>query len=242
MIGSGSDITDRIRAEEELRAAHGEANLYLDIMVHDINNANAVALGYADLLAEMLEGRERQMVWKLRSGISRSIEIIQNVSTIRRLRSGETTVRPIDLDAVIRAGIAHHPDAAIVYEEKPVWVMADDLLPEVFTNLVSNSVKFGEPGVEIRIRVEEDDGMVEVSVEDTGPGVPDPVKPLLFTRFVRGTNTRSGKGLSLYITRMLVERYGGSIRVEDRVPGHPECGAAFRFTLRRCDQPATPRS
>src|SRR5690554_163842 len=151
MIGSGSDITDRIRAEEELRAAHGEANLYLDIMVHDINNANAVALGYADLLAEMLEGRERQMVWKLRSGISRSIEIIQNVSTIRRLRSGETTVRPIDLDAVIRAGIAHHPDAAIVYEEKPVWVMADDLLPEVFTNLVSNSVKFGEPGVEIRI-------------------------------------------------------------------------------------------
>jgi len=57
MIGSGSDITDRIRAEEELRAAHGEANLYLDIMVHDINNANAVALGYADLLAEMLEGR-----------------------------------------------------------------------------------------------------------------------------------------------------------------------------------------
>ncbi|MFA7071458.1 HAMP domain-containing sensor histidine kinase [Methanoculleus bourgensis] len=242
MIGSGSDITDRIRAEEELRAAHGEANLYLDIMVHDINNANAVALGYADLLAEMLEGRERQMVWKLRSGISRSIEIIQNVSTIRRLRSGETTVRPIDLDAVIRAGIAHHPDAAIVYEEKPVWVMADDLLPEVFTNLVSNSVKFGEPGVEIRIRVEEDDGMVEVSVEDTGPGVPDPVKPLLFTRFVRGTNTRSGKGLGLYITRMLVERYGGSIRVEDRVPGHPECGAAFRFTLRRCDQPATPRS
>ncbi|CVK32986.1 sensor histidine kinase [Methanoculleus bourgensis] len=241
MIGSGSDITDRIRAEEELRAAHGEANLYLDIMVHDINNANAVALGYADLLAEMLEGRERQMVWKLRSGISRSIEIIQNVSTIRRLRSGETTVRPIDLDAVIRAGIAHHPDAAIVYEEKPVWVMADDLLPEVFTNLVSNSVKFGEPGVEIRIRVEEDDGMVEVSVEDTGPGVPDPVKPLLFTRFVRGTNTRSGKGLGLYITRMLVERYGGSIRVEDRVPGHPECGAAFRFTLQRCDQPATPR-
>lgn len=240
LIGSGSDITDRIRAEEELRAAHDEANLYLDIMAHDINNANAVALGYTDLLLEMLEGKEREMVQKLRAGISRSIEIIQNVTTIRRLHSGETATRPVDLDAVIRAEIAHHPDTRIIYDEKPVWVMADDLLPEVFTNLISNSIKFGEPGVEVRVSLEENEGMVEVSVEDTGPGVPDPVKPLLFSRFSRGTNRRSGKGLGLYITRMLVERYGGSIRVEDRVPGHSERGAAFRFTLQRCARPPTP--
>lgn len=237
MIGSGSDITDRIRAEEALRAAHNEANLYLDIMTHDINNANAVALGYADLLVEALGGKEREMVRKLRSGVSRSIEIIQNVSTIRRLHSHEAATRPIDLDAVIRAEIAHHPDAGIIYEGKSVRVTADDLLPEVFTNLIGNSIKFGDPGVGVRVRVEEGDGTVEVSVEDTGPGVPDAVKPTLFTRFVRGMTTRSGKGLGLYITRMLITRYGGSIRVEDRVPGHPECGAVFRFTLLRSDLP-----
>ena len=212
MIGSGADITDRIRAEEALRAAHNEANLYLDIMVHDINNANAVALGYADLLSELLGEKEKQMVWKLRKGISRSIEIIQNVTTIRRLHSSETATRPVDLDTVIQAEIAHHPDAGIVYTGKPVQVMADDLLPEVFSNLIGNSIKFGEPGVEVAVRVEEDDETVEVSIEDTGPGVPDEVKPSLFTRFMRGTNARSGKGLGLYITKMLIERYGGSIR------------------------------
>jgi PAS domain S-box-containing protein len=237
LIGSGADITDRIRAEEALRVAHDESNLYLDIMVHDINNANAVALGYTDLLAGALEGRERDMVRKLRAGVTRSIEIIQSVSTIRRLHSQETVTRPVDLDAVIRTEIAHHPDTGIVYEGKPVPVTADDLLPEVFANLIGNSIKFGEPGVEVTVRVEEGDGVVEVSVEDTGPGVPDAVKPLLFTRFVRGTNARSGKGLGLYITRMLITRYGGSIRVEDRVPGHPEYGAAFRFTLLRSDRP-----
>jgi len=242
IVGSGSDVTDRIRAEEELRATHEEANLYIDIMTHDINNANTVALGYADLLAEMLEGKERQMVSKLRTGISQSIEIIQNVSTIRRLHSQETATKPIDLDAVIRARIAHHPDATIIYEERPTWAMADDLLPEVITNLISNSIKFGGPGVEVRVSVEERDQEVEVSVEDTGPGIPNTVKPLLFTRFVRGTNNRSGKGLGLYITKMLIERYGGRIRVEDRVPGHPGEGAAFRFTLQRCDRPATARS
>jgi PAS domain S-box-containing protein len=237
VIGSGSDITDRIRAEEELRAAHDEANLYLDIMVHDINNANAVTLGYTDLLIEVLEGREKQMVRKLRSGINRSIEIIQNVSTIRRLRSRNAVIKPVNLDAVIRAEIAHHPDATIVYEGRPVYVAADDLFPEVFTNLIGNSIKFGEPGVKIRVRVDEHEDGVDVSVEDTGPGVPDSVKPFLFTRFKRGTTTKSGKGLGLYIARTLIERYGGSIRAEDRVPGKPGEGAAFRITL-----PRAPRS
>ncbi|WP_292518581.1 PAS domain-containing sensor histidine kinase [Methanoculleus sp.] len=237
IIGSGTDITDRIRAEKELRTARDEANLYLDIMAHDINNANAIALGYADLLVEGLEGTERQMVQKLRSGINQSIEIIQNVSTIRQLHSHKTATRPIDLDAVIRAEIARHPDARIIYRERPVSVMADDLLPEVFANLVGNSIKFGEPGVMVTIQVDNEEAFVRVSVEDTGPGVPDAVKPTLFTRFARGTNRRSGKGLGLYITRMLVVRYGGSIRVEDRVPGRPEEGAAFRFTLPGCAAP-----
>ena len=236
VIGSGADITDRIQAEEALRAAHDEANLYLDIMAHDINNANAVSLGYADLLVDMLEGKEREMVRKLRGGISRSIEILQNVSTIRRLHSHETTARPVDLDTVIRTEIAHHPDARIVYDGKPVGVMADGLLSEVFANLIGNSIKFGDPGVEISVRVEKGDETVGVSVEDTGPGVPDAVKPILFTRFARGTSSRSGKGLGLYITRTLVERYGGRVWVEDRVPGRPEEGAAFRFTLFRSNR------
>lgn len=240
LIGSGADITDRIRAEEALRESRDEANLYLDIMTHDINNANAVALGYADLLAETLSGRERQMVQRLRTGVDRSIEIIQNVTTIRWLHAEETPVKPVDLDAVVRAEIAHHPGIRVIYEERPIRVMADDLLSEVFANLIGNAEKFGDPGVEIAIRVEERDDLVVVSVEDTGPGVDDAIKPGLFTRFSRGTSNRSGKGLGLYITRMLVERYGGRVWVDDRVPGRPDCGAAFRFTLLRCDRPREP--
>lgn len=173
------------------------------------------------------------MIRKLRGGVSRSIEIIQNVSTLRRLRSIKTVTRPVDLDTIIRATIVHHPDTGITYEGRPIGVMADDLLSEVFANLIGNAEKFGGPEVEVTIRVEEGDGMVEVSIEDTGPGVPDREKPILFTRFARGTNKRSGKGLGLYITKALTTRYGGQIRIEDRVPGNPECGAAFRFTLPR---------
>ena len=227
-----TDITERKEAEDAILAANEEANLYLDIMVHDINNANAIALGYSEFLAEDLDGKNREMMQKIRSAVSQSIEIIQNVSTIRRLRPPAPPLKPVDLDAVIRAEIRQHPDADIWYDGRSVAVLADDLLPEVFTNLVGNSIKFGEPDVAIAIRVEEQDGEVLVSVEDTGPGIPDEVKPTLFSRFRKGKGSKSGKGLGLYIVRMLVTRYGGSIWVEDRVPGATDAGAAFRLTLK----------
>ena len=228
-----TDITERKQAEEAILAANEEANLYLDIMVHDINNVNTVALGYSELLAEDLKGKDREIAQTIRSSIRQSVEIIQNVSTIRRLRSSDWVLKSIDLDTVIRAQLRQHPETAIRYSGVPVYVRADDLITEVFANLIGNSVKFGESDVVITIGVEEQNGEVLVSVEDTGPGIPDTLKPTLFSRFRKGTSSRSGKGLGLYIVRTLVERYGGSIRAEDRVPGHPEEGAAFRFTLQK---------
>ncbi|WP_054847937.1 ATP-binding protein [Methanoculleus chikugoensis] len=64
--------------------------------------------------------------------------------------------------------------------------------------------------------------------------MPDAVKPTLFARFAPGEKQQERERLGLYITRTLIERYGGRVWVDDRVPGRPpECGAAFRFTLPR---------
>jgi len=235
-IGMIHDITERKKAEEALRAANEEANLYLDIMVHDINNTNTVALAYSEILGDELAGGDKAMMEKIRSSVNRSIEIIENVSTIRRLRSPDPVLKPVDLDAVIQAEIRRHPDTPIIYNGRSIWVSADDLLPEVFVNLIGNSIKFGEPDVGVRVQVKESEEAVEVVVEDAGPGISDTVKPTLFSRFQSGKSKRSGKGLGLYIVRMLVERYGGSIRVEDRIPGSPEQGALFRFTLNRAKE------
>ena len=68
---------------------------------------------------------------------------------------------------------------------------------------------------------------------DTGPGIPDDLKKVIFERFQRGKGKKSGKGLGLYITRIIVERYGGRIWAEDRVPGQPAQGAVIRVRLRR---------
>ncbi|MCK8518899.1 PAS domain S-box protein [Methanoculleus sp. 7T] len=235
MIGKeiGSGILKGM-LHKKLEAANREANLYLDIMTHDIKNVENVASLYADLLIEMLGGGEAALyAKKIRSSIRKSAEILGNVTTIRRIHHDLPVTEPVDLDAVVREEVAAFPDVAIEFEDTPRRVWADDLLSEVFTNLIRNAVKFGGPGVRITVKMEDYDGEnVLVSVEDTGPGIPDGMKESIFHRFERGWVAGCGDGLGLFIVRTLIERYGGTVRVEDRVEGRPDLGAAFRFTLR----------
>lgn len=224
---------DLVRANREVEKARDESNMYLDILTHDVRNANTVVSMYADLLVDLAEGDLKTYAEKLQAGIERSNDILRNVATVRRIHEEHTDLVPVDLDAVVRHEIKSFPRASITYQDAHLDVLADGLLSTIFNNLIGNAVKHGGPGVVVTIRVEEQDGMVLVSVEDNGPGVPDKVKGRLFTRFERGMARGSGQGLGLYIVRTLVTRYGGRVRVGDRVPGRPEEGAAFRFTLKK---------
>ncbi len=235
-----ASIGREIGSAVERMRLHEHANFYLDLMTHDINNANTVAIGYATLLAETLSGPERDIAGKLAAAVRQSAEIIGNVSTIRRIMEEIPALGPVNLDHVAKSVIYFFPDADIRYTPQDRWVTADDLLSAVFINLIGNAVKFGGPGVSVSITSREEGGTALVSIEDTGPGIPDAEKHLVFEKFRKG-GRKSGKGLGLHITRTLVERYGGRIWVEDRVPGHPERGAAFRFTLPACP-PVTGRS
>ncbi len=216
-----------------LMRLHETANFYLDLMTHDINNANTAALGYAAILLEELRGPEQELAKRVAAAVMQSAEIVANVSTLRRLAEEAPAPGPVNLDPAIRSAAGMFLDADIRYTPEALWVAADDLLVAVFANLIGNAVKFGGPGVLVRITAREEDGTVTVSVEDTGPGIPDAEKPLVFEKFRKG-GKKSGKGLGLYIVRTLVERYGGRIWVEDRIPGRPEEGAAFRLVFRAC--------
>jgi len=244
------DITGRRRAEEaiarsaaelarvhrDLESAHREANLYLDILTHDIGNTENVSNLYAELLAGSVEGEAARYAANLKRSIEKSIEILRTVSKIRRIHAGPPGLRPIDLDAVVRAEIAHFPGIPIRYEGAPRTVLADDLLCEVFTNLIGNAVKHGGPGVAVIIRLEaEEEGLLRVTVADTGRGVPEERKEEIFHCYER-KQRGVGEGLGLYLVRILIDRYGGRIRVEDRIPGYPGEGAAFSFLLREAER------
>jgi len=92
----------------------------------------------------------------------------------------------------------------------------------VLGNLISNAVKYGDKGTEIKVRVVQHDCEVEIDVENHGAGIPAQEIPLLFNRFTRSKKARrSGKpglGVGLYIAKALIEAHGGRIWV-DSTPG-----------------------
>ena len=109
----------------------------------------------------------------------------------------------------------------------------EDQLIQVVSNLVDNAVKYSLTHGKVRIMANEHDNQVEISIEDTGPGISAAEQALIFDRFYRSDQSRNGNqasfGLGLAIVKRIVVLHNGSIRVVSQ----PGCGAKFIVTLPR---------
>lgn len=230
---------DRERIMEE----KDKAELYLDIMGHDINNLNQSVLGNLELIREEsnLTAEEKESIEKSIVATQSSASIIRNVRSMQHISEEGLGFEVMDIDGLIQASIRESPrpgDKKITINYSPKkgrFVMCVPLLKEVFSNLINNSIKYSGPEVTIDI-VAGDTVMwnkkyYTVEVSDNGIGIPDDVKPRLFNRFQRGTTKAHGKGLGLYIVKSLLEKCDGSVKVEDRVPGDHTKGTKFTVAI-----------
>src|SRR5262249_34325980 len=122
---------------------------------------------------------------------------------------------------------------AIVAPQVPHVIRADEgRLRQVITNLMGNAVKFTEQGG-VCVEAFLVDGHLRIEVRDTGVGVPDGKRQVIFEEFVQADSSHArkfgGTGLGLAISKRLVKTMGGEIGVDGRVPG--EAGSCFWFTL-----------
>ena len=111
-------------------------------------------------------------------------------------------------------------------------IQADAIrLQEVLYNLLDNAVKYSHPGGKIRLEAVHRDHAVEISVSDTGIGIPDQDLPRIFERFYRADKARSrelgGTGLGLSIVKHIAQMHGGNVKAESRT-GH---GTTIRVSL-----------
>ena len=102
-------------------------------------------------------------------------------------------------------------------------------LERILVNLLSNALKYSDPGTPVQVNARAQDGAVVIAITDQGRGIPPEVIPHLFERFYRAPEERKGEGigLGLFITKVLVEAHGGRIWVESEVGK----GSSFYFTL-----------
>ncbi len=243
MIGTGQDVTERKRAQEALNEAKARAEFYLDLMAHDINNYDQVGIAYLEMALDRLHlgDEDLKLVRKPLEMMLESSRLIANVEKLQQLKTGSVRLEPTDVGQTLAEVIARYraiPGREVQINFKPapgLVVMATPLLRDVFANLIGNSIRHTEGPLAINIlagrtRWKGRDA-VEVAIEDNGPGIPDSFKNKLFVRLQRGDTRARGKGLGLYLVKVLVDSFGGEVRAEDRVPGDSSKGAKFVVLL-----------
>ncbi|HEY3273545.1 MAG TPA: PAS domain S-box protein [Methanocella sp.] len=244
------DIRERKQAEQALIRSHAQAEaakeqaeLYLDLMGHDINNMNQVGIGFLEMAMETidLDEEQRELLEKPLETLQKSSRLIQNVRKLQRSRDGNvpvTTVCPGELlEKMTRnfnAPRGRRININLVQRAK-CKVIANDLLEDVFSNLIGNAVRHNDGDLTIDIVVEKSAGegkdYCSVAISDNGHGITDLRKGNLFSRAQKEKYRSSGSGLGLHLVKTLVESYGGKIHVEDRVPGDYKRGAKFVVTI-----------
>jgi PAS domain S-box-containing protein len=249
MLRDLNETLERRVAERtaELNEAKMQAELYLDLMGHDISNMHQIAMGQLELAQEVmdeaggLKAEERELIETPLSTLNRSARLIANVRNLQSMRQGEFKEESIDLNDLLLNIVKEHefmlPDGSIRFiGDGPRRVMANKLLHDVFSNLVGNAIKHSNGnGVNINIRLENasENGKnyYKVLVDDTGPGIQSDMKDKVFNRLQRGDSKARGMGLGLYIVKSLVESYHGKVWVEDRVQGDHTKGSRFVVLL-----------
>jgi len=237
------DITELNKTKGELEAARARAEFFNDLMAHDINNVHQGILVGTELLLrnDELPPNARRYAEAISDQVNRGIQLIENVHKLSRMDAdADLALQRLDLYGVIANAIllVQHafPESEvkidIKFKPEEVIVLADEFLIDLFYNIVHNAMKYTIPDkgiIEISVDSSDEEGFVQVSIADKGPGIPDDRKGDVFSRLEKGRTLGSGMGLTL--VKRIAERYQGIARVEDRVPGTHMMGAKFIVKL-----------
>jgi len=232
------DVTE----QEEMEASRRE---FVANVSHELRTPLTTIKSYAEALDDgaMTEPQlGERFIGVIRNETERMIRLVTDLLHLSRLDSNEAPLRMQTVDVVeMLEDVADrfsfqmqqkHIEYQVQVEDGITQVVVDrDQMDQVLDNLVSNALKYTPEGGSIRMEGVKRDGLLSISVQDTGMGIPKKDLDRIFERFYRVDKARSrnmgGTGLGLSIAREIVKAHGGDIHLESEV----DQGTRATFTL-----------
>ncbi len=249
---TSTDITDRKRAEQKLREseekyrnAYNQADFYKDLFAHDLNNILNNIGTSEELISIFLNNPDKLNDIKkylniVKEQVTRGAILISNVQKLSQLEESEISIKSLEVCNVLKDAIqftregfpTRNISVQIDSIGKKLFVQANDLLLDVFENLLNNAIKFSNnPQIEILIRISriQKEGFKYLRIEfvDNGIGIPDDRKEVIFQRAYEKDKSVRGMGLGLSLVKKIIEIYKGDIWIEDKVKGDYTKGSNF---------------
>jgi signal transduction histidine kinase/CheY-like chemotaxis protein len=234
-------------AVRELERAKDEL---IGMVSHELRTPLASLVGFTELMLEraVSEAQQKQYLGTMLKEGRRLTELINDFLDLQGLEGGykKLDLGPAELRTVILRAIstlegdAQNQIEVDLPDDLPL-VMADtNAILQVVLNMLGNARRYSPDGGPIKVSGRVTDGVVEVSIQDHGLGIPPEALPKLFTKFFRVASPDrrqiSGTGLGLAISRRIIEVHGGGVGAESAGPGK---GSRFYFTLRVVPADAT---
>ncbi len=235
-------IRDRTRELTLLRSK----SEFLTIASHQLRTPlTGVSWAWENLKTEPLTETQTQLVQTGMDATKQLIRIVEDMLDVAKIEEGrfgyefrELNLVELIEEIVGEASLLARKQQINVYLERPKYteyrIRGDAAkLGTALGNLIDNGIKYNVPGGKVVVQISETPNQpyVQVSVKDTGAGIPEEDAKKLFTKFFRGENVKkfqvNGSGLGLYIVKNIVRRHGGKIWAES-TPGR---GSTFHFTL-----------
>ena len=239
LVASVRDITER-RAVERLK------NEFVSTVSHELRTpltsiSGALALmakGTAGALPDKVQG----LVTIARSNCDRLVRLINDILDLERIEAGNLICEfePVEMAALVERACGETAEFASKHQVRleigdtapgtMVWGDRHRLM-QALSNLVSNAIKFSPAHADVTLAIARRNGMVRVSVQDRGRGIPDEFKPHIFQTFAQAdasdSRQKGGTGLGLSIVKSIVERHGGRVGFSSENGG----GTTFWFDL-----------
>jgi signal transduction histidine kinase len=246
-LGTVTVLRDTTR-DQEVERLKSE---FLTVVSHELQTPLTAIKGALELVQDDDTGElsrvQRRFLDTIDRNCARLVSLVGDLLDLSRLEAGRIELEPQSLDtcSVVRGALSA---VSNLFESRGTTVQLDvpESLPpilgdrrrveQILTNLLSNAAKYTPRGGLVEVAARSENGHVQLSVADNGPGVPEPEREFVFDKFYRGREAirhgEAGSGLGLAIVKSLVELHGGSIQVES---GQPR-GARFVVVLPRAGE------